>query len=338
MAKFYFKQLFVAALLLFNITAFAANFEIDGITYTITDETNLTVEAGTTDRYIEVADIPATVTYEDVTYKVTAIKKGGFNNCQYLTTVSIPEGVTTIGASAFEGCSALTEIVIPEGVTTIGVTAFANCSALKEVTIPKSLKSVGGGAFDDCSAITTVNICDLKAWCEIDFSGALTVTNGRVSTANCTANPLFNLISSLPEETYGGFARTYNAPRDLVLNGEKIVNLVIPAGIRIIACHFAGCSAESISFEKPDENTPEIERHIVIRAESFSGMTNLKKVELPDFDATIGGSAFIGCNNLEELTICKNYNWAAIDNGMSQFNCPEEIEVFQGYIKNSALI
>ena len=85
MTKFYFKQLFVAALLLFNITAFAANFEIDGIIYTITDETNLTVEAGTTDRYIEVADIPATVTYEDVTYKVTAISKSGFNNRQYLT-------------------------------------------------------------------------------------------------------------------------------------------------------------------------------------------------------------------------------------------------------------
>ena len=338
MAKFYFKQLFVAALLLFNITAFAANFEIDGITYIITDETNLTVEAGTTDRYIEVADIPATVTYEDVTYKVTAISKSGFNNRQYLTTVSIPEGVTTIGDNAFSGCSALTEIVIPEGVTTIGVTAFANCSALKEVTIPKSLKSVGGGAFNDCSAITTVNICDLKAWCEIDFSGALTAANGHVSTASCTANPLFNLISSLPEGTYGGFARTYNAPRDLVLNGEKIVNLVIPAGIRNIACHFAGCSAESISFEKPDENTPEIERHIVIRAESFSGMTNLKKVELPDFDATIGGSAFIGCNNLEELTICKNYNWAAIDNGMSQFNCPEEIEVFQGCTHLKTLI
>lgn len=305
MAKYYFKQLFVAALLLFNITAFAANFEIDGIIYTITDETNLTVEAGSTDRYIEVANIPATVTYEDVTYKVTAISKSGFNNRQYLTTVSIPEGVTTIG-----------------------VNAFANCSALKEVTIPKSLKSVGAGAFNDCSAITTVNISDLRAWCNIDFGGASTAP--LATTNHCLSNPLFNLISSLPEDTYGGFARTYSSPRDLVLNGEKIVNLVIPAGIRNIACHFAGCSAESISFEKPDENTPENERHIVIRAESFSGMTNLKKVELPDFDATIGGAAFIGCNNLEELTICKNYNWAAIDNGMSQFNCPEEIEVFQG--------
>ncbi len=334
MAKFYFKQLFVAALLLFNITAFAANFEIDGIIYTITDETNLTVEAGTTDRYIEVADIPATVTYEDVTYKVTAIKKGGFNNRQYLTTVSIPEGVTTIGAEAFSGCSALTEIVIPEGVTTIGVSAFANCSALKEVTIPKSLKSVGDGAFANCSAITTVNISDLRAWCNIDFGGALYYESVLV---NLSANPLFNWVDSPKDNIYGGWNPEFSEPRDLVLNGEIIKDLVIPANVYSIAGHFIGCSAESVSFEHPDENMPaDIEYRI--GEYSFGGMKNLKKVVLPDFYAAIGCAAFYECTALEELVINKNYLWGFQENIGEWAQLPQEIETFQGCTHLKTLI
>ena len=334
MTKFYFKQLFVAALLLFNITAFAANFEIDGITYIITDETNLTVEAGTTDRYIEVADIPATVTYEDVTYKVTAIKKGGFNNRQYLTTVSIPEGVTTIGDNAFSGCSALTEIVIPEGVTTIGVTAFANCSALKEVTIPKSLKSVGGGAFSGCTAITTVNISDLRAWCNIDFGGALYYESVLV---DLSANPLFNYITSSNDEIFGGWNPEFSEPRDLVLNGEIIKDLVIPANVYSIAGHFIGCSAESVSFEHPDENMPaDIEYRI--GEYSFGGMKNLKKVVLPDFYAAIGCAAFYECTSLEELVINKNYLWGFQENIGEWAHLPQEIETFQGCTHLKTLI
>lgn len=315
-------------LLLWSTMAQATNFTIDEITYTVINETTLTVEAIVANRNITEANIPATVTFEEITYKVTAIATRAFYNCQYLTTVSIPEGVTTIGDYAFYNCSALTEVIIPEGTTTIGMNAFSNCSALKTVTIPKSLKSVGDGAFSGCTSITTVNISDLTAWCNINFSDALTAAE--VRTHHATSNPLYNGITSVLDEIYGGWTRSYYEPRDLVLNGEKIVDLVIPANVYHIAAHFCGCSAESISFEHTDEDIPSGIWGLTIRAESFSGMTNLKKVILPDCNTDIGGAAFIGCNNLEELTICRNYEWESIDNVMSYYGYPDEVETFQG--------
>ena len=85
------------------------------------------------DAYKGSVTIPATVTYNDVTYSVTSI-----------------------GEWAFGGSSGLTEVVIPNSVTSIGDWAFFNCSGLKEVTIPSSVTSIGHGAFSIWSGLTDV--------------------------------------------------------------------------------------------------------------------------------------------------------------------------------------
>ena len=350
MKKIYIKQLLTAILLLCSTVVQATTFKVDDFSYTITDETNLTVEVGYTNREVEEVIIPSSITYEGKTYTVTGILYSGFYYCSKLTKVTIPESVTTIGGNAFrrcsslteivipegvttikegtfELCSALTEIVIPEGVTTIGVNAFANCSALKEVTIPKSVKTVGSGAFSGCTAITTVNISDLKAWCEINFGGALDYYNSILM--DLSANPLFNWVSSPTDNIYGGWNPEFSEPRDLVLNGEIIKDLVIPANVYSIAGHFIGCSAESVSFEHPDENMP-ADIGYRIGEYSFGGMKNLKKVVLPDFYAAIGCAAFYECTSLEELVINKNYLWGFEENISSWANLPQEIETFQG--------
>ena len=127
--------LLLAALLLGSLTASAEDFEVDGICYNITSETDLTVEMtykgndydSYSNEYSSSITLPATVTYNGVTYSVTSIRDFAFYDCSSLTAITIPESVTSIGSSAFNGCSSLTAITIPEGVTSIGDYVFYDC-------------------------------------------------------------------------------------------------------------------------------------------------------------------------------------------------------------------
>ena len=54
--------------------------------------------------------IPATVDYNGATYKVTSISKRSFDECENLTSVSIPEFITNFEDELFCGCKNLTNI------------------------------------------------------------------------------------------------------------------------------------------------------------------------------------------------------------------------------------
>ena len=107
------KQLFrfsilVLALLL-SATATAHNFVVDGIYYKINGhEASVTFEGtdySTFDNeYSGSVVIPPTVTYNGITYPVTAIGPNAFCKCTGLTSVTSPNSVVSICACAFEGC------------------------------------------------------------------------------------------------------------------------------------------------------------------------------------------------------------------------------------------
>ena len=83
-----------------------------------------------------------------------------FNDCTYLTDVTISSGVTSIGNSAFCYCFDLTEITIPRSVTIIDDLAFYSCTSLETVNFesPSSLETIDNHAFDYCSALTSITI------------------------------------------------------------------------------------------------------------------------------------------------------------------------------------
>ena len=119
------------------LMAASAETGTDGLQYSYHTDNTATVS-----RYTGAATelvIPAEVTHEDKTYKVTAIGGFAFQGNSTLTRVTIPEGVKTIGPNAFIGCTSLTSITIPDGVTYIGELAFNSCRSLTSVTIPASL-------------------------------------------------------------------------------------------------------------------------------------------------------------------------------------------------------
>ena len=102
--------------------------------------------------------IPATIKYEGVTYKVTAIADNACKDNKKLKTVKIGSNVKTIGKKAFYGCKKLTSVTIGSKVTTIGESAFQNCTVLKKITIPSKVSKIGKKAFYGCKKLTSMTI------------------------------------------------------------------------------------------------------------------------------------------------------------------------------------
>lgn len=73
-----------------------------------------------------------------------------FYDCDWITTVILPDTVQSIETSAFAGCTALRAIFLPEGVTYIGTDAFYDCAALESICIPSTMETIEPGAFDGC--------------------------------------------------------------------------------------------------------------------------------------------------------------------------------------------
>lgn len=136
----------------------ALAFDVYGISYNITSETDRTVEVVHNEDYIGDILILETVDYNGKTYRVTSIGAEAFEFCSEITSVSLPEGLTYIGFAAFADCSSLTDVWLPNSITYIGDFAFEYCGGLKEVRLGRDLKQVGMYAFDHCDGLRSLTI------------------------------------------------------------------------------------------------------------------------------------------------------------------------------------
>jgi len=77
-----------------------------------------------------------------------ALAIGAFDDCEFMTSVKLPNSLTTIGISAFDNCESLTRVTIPAGVSSIGTYAFTGCEKLICVQfLGNAPASVGNFAF-----------------------------------------------------------------------------------------------------------------------------------------------------------------------------------------------
>ena len=153
-------------------------FIVDGLSYTVTEDTNVSVSKDATNPPTGPLTIPATVTNSGIEYTVNAIKDSGFDDCTGLTSVSIPNSVTSIGKEAFYDCTKLMSISIPETVMSIGEGAFSYCTGIKSIDIPKNLTSIEYNVFSNCTSLTSIDIPNsVKLIAQTAFYGCSDVTS-----------------------------------------------------------------------------------------------------------------------------------------------------------------
>ena len=131
-----------------------SDYKVDGIYYMQTGETTVAVTCRNKqyNSYSGDVVIPATISFNGVSFRVTTIADNAFRDCAQLTSVQIPESITSIGSRAFDHAG-ITSIVIPNSVTAMGYSCFEWCSKLEQVEIGSGIKNISPAAFMRCSAL-----------------------------------------------------------------------------------------------------------------------------------------------------------------------------------------
>ena len=232
------------------------DFRVDGLHYKILSDST----AGLCERYRDLVDyglmscyygdivIPETVTFEDVTYTVTAIMKNTFLQSQ-LTSISMPNTLTHIGDSAFYEAE-LPEFTLPESVTHIGKEAFV-WSSLTSVVIPASVEYIGTAAFGtlDTLAVAQNNRhYDSRGYCNAIIE---TATNKLIIGCENTTIP--TSVEAIGDSAffyteyfnYYGNMVLPNAVRTIgkmAFGGYSVYSLEIGKGVEFIdTCAFYNC-------------------------------------------------------------------------------------------------
>lgn len=120
---------------------------------------------GEADKYKQKADAYESVLTGEVTEFVipsgwTEIRRGAFNACTKLTSVTLSDNITIIGVTAFNFCLSLESLNIPDGVIEIRDNAFYGCTSLIDMTISNTVAKLGRSVFTNCSKLTNVTLGD----------------------------------------------------------------------------------------------------------------------------------------------------------------------------------
>ena len=264
---------FIFALLLATTTMMAEDFTLGKLRFMTLSDTE--VELVGADKGITNIYLNSPITYQGKSYSITSIGDEAFNNCDGLTSITIPNSVTSIGWYAFNGTAFYNnpsnwdngalylgdclirladgyvgDYNIKESTRLIADCAFWDCSSLTSITIPNSVTSIGICAFLGCSSLTSITIP--------------------------------NSVTSIGDEAFKWCS--------------SLTSITIPNSVTSIGeSAFAGCSGLS-SITIPESVTS-------IGGWAFYDCSSLTSITIPNSVTSIGGWAFYGCKSLKSVTI-----------------------------------
>ena len=240
--------------------------------------------------------IPETVTYNNITYKITSLGESCFEGCSNLTSINLPSSITSLGDYCFFGCSSLTSIELPSGITFFGRRCFFNCGNLKSVYLADGITSLGERCFESCSSLTSINlpssITSLGEGCFEDC-GSLTSIN------------LPSSITSLGDYCFSGCSSltSINLPSGITSLGTacfsscgSLTSINLPSSITSLGSYcFSGCSSLT-SINLPSGITS-------LGTACFSSCGSLTSINLPSSITSLGSSCFVYCSSLTSIEL-----------------------------------
>jgi hypothetical protein len=155
-------------------------------------------------------------------------------NIPFLSSITLPNTLTSIGYGVFQNCNGLTSFTIPDNVISIdGVQEFYGCTGLISFYIGKSLSSISGDAFSFCFGLTTITVDSDNAY----FSSQDGVLFNKDKTTLVAYPVAKNGSYSIPSTvtTIGYYAFFYC---------NSLTSITIPDSVTTIdVAAFANCSA-----------------------------------------------------------------------------------------------
>ncbi len=339
--------------LLLPATATAHDFCVDGIYYNINGNEATVTYMGTSswnhNTYYGDVTIPSAVIYNGTTYSVTTIGASAFENCNGLTSVTIPNSVTSIDFFAFYGCTGLTSITIPDSVTTIGDGAFGGCSGLLNIDIPNTIRSIDLGAFSG------------TAWFEsqpegVVYAGLIALTyKGSLPDSVIIREGTLGIADYAFNESFTGF-RSVKIPNSVIFIGKcafncctnltdaeipnsvtsigewafsetRLTNVIIPESVSIINDGVFYKCVDLVNVNIPNSVTS-------IGTDAFHDCSSLTSITIPNKVNAIWDGAFYNCNSLTSISIPNSVT----DIGPSAFGGCTGLKNVYSYIENPTAI
>ena len=256
---------------------------------------------------------------------VTSIRKGAFNGCSRLNSVTVANkdcydyfeykvaNIAFYGANASDDgrcliidgelkifiAKGITEYTIPGSVKEIGYGAFSGCSSLTSITVPNSVTSIGGNAFLGCSSLTSITIPNSvtsigeRAFWGCSSLKSITIPNSVTSIeysafAGCrslTSITIPDSVTSIGEDAFAYCSR---------LKSVKVANKYcydyFKDKVANIAFYGANASADG--------------RCLIIDGElKIFIAKGITEYTIPNSVTSIGDYAFADCSNLTSITI-----------------------------------
>ena len=294
------KTLFAALLLLCSLVAGAHDFEVDGIYYNITDATAKTV--GVTyqgndfvqnEKYADIVQVPATISYNGVVYNVTSVENYAFYGCSDLQTVLLPNSIVSIKSSAFAH-SGISSITIPASVTsTIDYYMFYECSSLNEIVVDENNKVYDSR--DGCNAIVRTANNEIIVGSNNSTIPASIVSIGESAFDSRTG--LKELILPSGFKTIGESAFRACSGLKMVYISETVTSIGQAA--------FGLCSEiESIVVDENNKVLDSRENcNAIIKTSTNQLLAGCQNTFIPTSITEIGSYAFFHANKLEYILI-----------------------------------
>ena len=307
------------------------------IDYRILSEGDKTVEVvSILSQEVDSVTIPETVTYDEVTYTVTAIAENAANRVEWLKTLSLPSTLKRIGKNAFGLCFGLESVTLPEGLEEVGEQAFCD-APFDHIHIPASVSHLGSRAFksaslksitvaadnavydsrEDCNAVIEKSTGKLVLGCNSTKIPASVKIIGSSAFYGCKSLASVDLPEGITEIGNSAFynctgLQELELPHSLISIGNAaflhctgIKELTIPRLVEHIGEEALGVSENallSVENGNPCYDSRE-DCNAIIETATNQLIKGSNKSRIPSTVTSIGVGAFMSCTGVTEVDL-----------------------------------